>query len=114
MMERVKNRNPKNSKVYLAGAGIASLASAVYLVKDAGVPGENIFILEQDAILGGACDDSEAASPPSRAKPRCDTKSRGAVRGSPQTENSAAQSSTPTTEGSSVSATITWRTAPST
>ena len=58
MMERVKNRNPKNSKVYLAGGGIASLASAVYLLKDAGVPGENIFILEQGAILGGACDGS--------------------------------------------------------
>ena len=57
-MERVKNSDQKNSKVYLAGAGIASLASAVYLVKDAGVPGENIFILEQDAILGGACDGS--------------------------------------------------------
>ena len=57
-MERVKNSNPKNSKVYLTGSGIASLASAVYLVKDAGVPGENIFILEQDAILGGACDGS--------------------------------------------------------
>ena len=58
MMERVKNSNSKNSKVYLVGSGIASLASAVYLVKDAGVSGENIFILEQDAILGGACDGS--------------------------------------------------------
>jgi len=58
MMEFVKNSNPKDSKVYLVGSGIASLASAVYLVKDAGVPGENIFILEQDKILGGACDGS--------------------------------------------------------
>ena len=51
-----KNRNAKESKVYLVGGGIASLASAVYLIKDAGVPGENIHILEQDTILGGALD----------------------------------------------------------
>lgn len=55
-MKIEKNTNPKDSKVYLIGSGIASLASAVYLIKDAGVPGENIHILEQDAIAGGACD----------------------------------------------------------
>ena len=43
-------------KVYLIGSGIASLASAVYLEKDAGVLGENIIILEKDHILGGAMD----------------------------------------------------------
>jgi oleate hydratase len=42
--------------VYLIGSGIASLASAVYLEKDAGVPGENIHILEKDNIAGGALD----------------------------------------------------------
>jgi oleate hydratase len=52
-MSTAKNRN---SKVYLVGSGIASLASAVYLIKDAGVLGENIHILEQDNITGGACD----------------------------------------------------------
>ena len=55
-MKREKNSNPKESKVYLIGSGIASLASAVYLIKDAGVPGGNIHILEQDDIAGGACD----------------------------------------------------------
>jgi len=55
-MKSEKNKNPKDSKVYLVGSGIASLASAVYLVKDAGVPGESIHILEKDAIAGGACD----------------------------------------------------------
>jgi oleate hydratase len=55
-MKIKKNSNPKDSKVYLIGSGIASLASAVYLVKDAGVQGKNIFILEQDLIAGGACD----------------------------------------------------------
>ncbi|MBI9038410.1 MAG: oleate hydratase [Bacteroidales bacterium] len=55
-METEKNKNPKNSKVYLIGSGIACLASAVYLEKDAGVPGKNIHILEKDKITGGALD----------------------------------------------------------
>lgn len=55
-MKREKNSNPKNSKVYLVGSGIASLASATYLIKDAGVPGENIHILEKDDLPGGALD----------------------------------------------------------
>lgn len=45
-----------SSKVYLVGSGIAALASAVYLIRDAGVHGENISILEQDATAGGALD----------------------------------------------------------
>ena len=57
-MKTQKNSKPENSKVYLVGSGIASLASATYLVKDAGMPGENIHILEQDNILGGALDGS--------------------------------------------------------
>lgn len=56
MTRRIKNSNPKDSKVYLVGGGIASLASATYLINDAGVPGENIHVLEQDDILGGALD----------------------------------------------------------
>ena len=46
----------KETKVYLIGSGIASLASAFYLERDAGVPAENIVILEKDAIAGGALD----------------------------------------------------------
>ncbi len=55
-MKIEKNNNPKDSKVYLIGSGIASLASATYLIKDAGVPGKNIHVIEQDDIVGGACD----------------------------------------------------------
>jgi oleate hydratase len=51
-----KNTQPETAKIYLIGGGIASLASAKYLVDDAGVPGENITILEQDDIIGGALD----------------------------------------------------------
>ncbi len=60
-MSREKNTRPAEAKVYLVGSGIASLASATYLVKDAGVPGKNIHILEQDDILGGALDGSGEA-----------------------------------------------------
>jgi len=57
-MKPEKNKDPKHSHVYLIGSGISSLASAFYLEKDAGVPGENIHILEKDNILGGALDGS--------------------------------------------------------
>jgi len=55
-MHRQKNNNPRDSKVYLVGSGIASLASATYLIKDAGVPGDNIHIFEQNDVIGGALD----------------------------------------------------------
>ncbi|MEY6433106.1 oleate hydratase [Thioalkalicoccus limnaeus] len=48
--------SPSTTHVYLVGGGIAALASAVYLVKDAGIPGPNILILEQDKVIGGALD----------------------------------------------------------
>lgn len=52
----MKTKNLKNSKVYIIGSGIAGLASAVYLIKDANICGENIHILEKDLIAGGATD----------------------------------------------------------
>ncbi len=55
-MKVKKNHKPKDSLVYLIGSGIAALASAVYLIDDAGMPGENIHILEQDLVVDGACD----------------------------------------------------------
>ena len=55
-MEDRKNQHQNNANIYLIGSGIAALASAVYLEKDAGVPGKNIHILEKDAIPGGALD----------------------------------------------------------
>lgn len=42
--------------VYLVGGGIASLAAAVFLIRDASVPGENIHILERAELLGGSLD----------------------------------------------------------
>ena len=44
------------SKSYLVGAGIASLAAAAYLIRDGGVSGENITIFEESGSLGGSLD----------------------------------------------------------
>jgi oleate hydratase len=41
---------------YLVGAGLASLAAACFLVRDGQMKGENIHILEELTIAGGACD----------------------------------------------------------
>lgn len=45
-----------NRKAYLIGSGIASLATAAYLVKEGGVPGKNIIIFEQEEGYGGSLD----------------------------------------------------------
>lgn len=41
---------------YIIGSGLASLAAACFLVRDAHMPGKNIHILESMDIAGGACD----------------------------------------------------------
>jgi oleate hydratase len=43
-------------KAYLAGGGIASLASAAYLIRDGGLKGDNISIFEETELLGGSLD----------------------------------------------------------
>jgi len=50
-----------DSKVYLIGGGIASLAAAAFLIRDAKVPGRNIVILEQLDRLGGSLDGAGSA-----------------------------------------------------
>ena len=52
----VQNRDYGDQQVYFVGGGIASLAGAVYLVRDANFNGENIHILEGMDILGGSND----------------------------------------------------------
>ena len=47
--------NPK-SKAYLVGGGIGSLAAAAFMIRDGGIPGENISILEGFACMGGSLD----------------------------------------------------------
>jgi oleate hydratase len=43
-----------NMVAHIVGAGLASLSAAVYLIKDAGVPGGDIFLYEARDQLGGA------------------------------------------------------------
>ena len=49
------NNNP-TSKFYLVGGGIGSLAAAAFMIRDGGVPGGRISILEAASVLGGSLD----------------------------------------------------------
>jgi len=53
--------DPTNTKVTLIGGGIASLASAVFLIRDGDIPGCNITIFEELDTIGGSLDGSGAA-----------------------------------------------------
>lgn len=48
---------PKNSH-FIVGGGIAGLATAVFLVRDAGVEGANVLVCEQLNTIGGSLDGS--------------------------------------------------------
>ncbi|HEY8946095.1 MAG TPA: oleate hydratase, partial [Polyangiaceae bacterium] len=52
--------NAQESEVWLVGGGIASMASAVFMIRDAGMPAKNIHILEELAIVGGCLDGGSA------------------------------------------------------
>ena len=45
-----------NLKAYLVGGGIGSLAAAAFMIRDGGLPGKNISILEALPIMGGSLD----------------------------------------------------------
>lgn len=51
-------RNPTKTHAYIVGGGIGALTAAVYLIRDAGVPGKNIHIFETLPIAGGSLDGS--------------------------------------------------------
>lgn len=46
-------RDPGTTQAWLVGSGIASLAAAVHLIKDAQMPGSNIHILDRHPKSGG-------------------------------------------------------------
>lgn len=52
----LKPEGVDHKSAYLVGAGLASLAAACFLVRDGQMKGENIHVLEELAISGGACD----------------------------------------------------------
>ncbi|KAE8375740.1 oleate hydratase [Aspergillus bertholletiae] len=56
--EGAGRRDPGNVQAWLIGGGIASLAAAVHLIKDAKVPGKNIHLLDEHKHAGGAMQSS--------------------------------------------------------
>lgn len=50
------NQPEKKGEAYFIGGGLASMAGAVYLIRDAGMKGEQIHIIEGMHILGGSND----------------------------------------------------------
>jgi len=44
------------SKAWLVGGGIGSLAAAAFMIRDGGLPGANISILEAAPVMGGSLD----------------------------------------------------------
>ncbi len=46
----------KNAKHYLIGGGIGSMAAAAFMIRDGGVSGDNIIILEANPLMGGSLD----------------------------------------------------------
>jgi len=51
-------KSPSQVRHYIIGGGIAGLAAAVFLVRDAGVDGKHIRIFEQLDVTGGSLDGS--------------------------------------------------------
>ena len=50
-------------RAWLVGGGIGSLAAAAFMIRDGGVRGANITILEEAPVLGGSLDGAgDAAS----------------------------------------------------
>jgi oleate hydratase len=52
----LKPADVDKKSAYLVGAGLASLSAACFLIRDGQMKGENIHILEELSIPGGACD----------------------------------------------------------
>jgi oleate hydratase len=52
--------DPAASQVWLVGGGIASMAAAVFLIRDASVPAKHIHILEELGVEGGSLDGAKS------------------------------------------------------
>jgi oleate hydratase len=55
---------PLTANVWMVGGGIASMAAAAFLIRDAGVPGENIHVLETLDVPGRSLDGAESPVQP--------------------------------------------------
>jgi oleate hydratase len=49
------SRNEK-TRAFLIGGGIGSLAAAAFMIRDGGLPGDRITVLESAAVMGGSLD----------------------------------------------------------
>ena len=43
-------------KAWLVGGGIGSLAAAAFMIRDGGIPGASITVLEATPVMGGSLD----------------------------------------------------------
>ena len=55
-------RTADAAKVYLVGGGIASMAAAVFMIRDGDIPGCNITILDELDKIGGSLDGAGSAA----------------------------------------------------
>lgn len=51
-----KPAGAEKKRVWIAGGGLAGLSAALFMIRDGGVPGSNITILERSTLPGGALD----------------------------------------------------------
>jgi hypothetical protein len=56
--------DPLTANVWMVGGGVASMAAAAFLIRDAGLPGVNIHILETLDVPGGSLDGAESPVQP--------------------------------------------------
>ncbi|WP_130862372.1 oleate hydratase [Bacilliculturomica massiliensis] len=56
--EEIRSRDYGDTKAYMVGGGLATLAAAAYLIRDANFNGENIIVYEGMPVLGGSNDGS--------------------------------------------------------
>ncbi|HET9627669.1 MAG TPA: oleate hydratase [Kofleriaceae bacterium] len=56
------NQQTSRAQLWIVGGGIAGMAAAAFAIRDAGVPGSQIHILEELDVAGGALDGARAAS----------------------------------------------------
>src|SRR5699024_2003995 len=54
--EEIEERDYSNRRAYFIGGGLASLAGAAYLIRDAKFPGNQITIYEGMSVIGGSND----------------------------------------------------------
>jgi len=53
--------NIKDRKAYIIGGGVAGVAAAAFLIKDAGMKGGNIIIIDRESVSGGGFDGQGSA-----------------------------------------------------